>query len=348
MKVIECRGAPRDIGCQCGEALREEIAEHLELIPRRGVDKEDGRMKDALDSLFRNAPAVLEEMAGLAEGANVSIAEIHRINVPINVEELSAKESASGPSTCSNVAFVGGPDGPILGKNNDGTGIRRPVYAKKVLPVQGIPHVAFPFAGWVGTASGMNAEGLSIGSSSVGSVLQRSNRHVPLRFWSYLAMQRCRTVGEYVEAMTERPLRGKGFSLLAVDRDGTAVSLEAPSPLVQVRRAEGRAMMNCVNCFQLPALAGLDRRTPEGKAHALARIRLFERECKRGGVFDLDRMKALLRHHGGSHGSPSVCRHGQEQDAAETEYSYICLPDRGEVLYLEGFPCENEYVRISI
>jgi isopenicillin-N N-acyltransferase like protein len=339
MRVIECSGNPREIGRQTGEALREEIRSHLELIPRRESADLVSQMNAALKVLNRKVPEIVEEMAGIANGAAVSVDEIHRINIPLGPDELRAMDD-----TCSNVAFASGPDGPILGKNNDGLGIRRPVYLKKMRSQKGVPIVAFPFAGWVGTASGMNAEGLAIGSSSVGSVLQRSYRHVPLRFWSYLVMQRCRTAAEYIEAMTERPLRGKGFSLLCVDRDGTAVSLEAPSPLIQVRRAEGRPIINCVNCYQIPAIANMDLRTKEGKANALARIKLFEGECNKGGVFDLDRMQKLLRHHG----SPNVCRHIDEEDSAETEYSYICLPEQNEVLYLNGNPCQNEYSKVTL
>ena len=339
MKVIECSGNPRDIGQQTGEALREEIRSHLELIPRRENEDTASQRETALSTLRLEVPGIVEEMAGIAEGAAVSVDEIHRINIPLGPDELRAADD-----TCSNVAFAGGPDGPILGKNNDGLGIRRPVYLKKMSPKNGVPIVAFPFAGWVGTASGMNAEGLAIGSSSVGSVLQRSYRHVPLRFWSYLIMQRCRSSDEYVQAMTERPLRGKGFSLLSVDRNGTAASLEAPSPLIQARQAKGRPMINCVNCYQIPALANMDLRTEKGKANALARIELFEEECDRGGVFDLDRMKKLLRHHG----TPNVCRHGDDEDPAETEYSYVCLPERNEILYLDGNPCRNEYSKVSL
>ena len=338
MDIVECRGNPREIGRQTGEALRKEIRNHLELIPKRG-DMQPNRLAAAVAVLEKEIPAIVGEMTGIAEGADVPVDEIHRINIPLGLNELSVIDE-----TCSNVAFAGGPDGPMLGKNNDGMGIRRPVYVKKMAPAHGIPVVAFPFAGWVGTASGMNAEGLSIGSSSVGSVLQRSRKYVPLRFWSYLAMQRCRNTGEYVEAMTERPLRGKGFSLLCVDRHGTAVSLEAPSPLMQIRRPGGLPVMNCVNCYQLPALADMDLRTPEAKRNAFARIALFEEECGRDGVFDLERMTKLLRHHGAT----NICRHGDEEDPGETEYSYICLPQKGEVRFLAGNPCRGEYSSVTV
>lgn len=339
MKVVECEGSPRQIGRQTGEELRDEIRTHCEMVPRRAAAAHASVAAAAFEALRRTVPDILEEIEGIAEGADLQVEEIRRINVPINDEELTAVDE-----TCSNVAFAAGPDGSLLGKNNDGLDTPRPIYAKKMRRSGGIPVVVFPFAGWVGTASGMNAEGLCIGSSSVGSVFQRTNRHVPLRFWSYLVMQRSRTTEEYVEAMSERPLRGKGFSLLCADRNGIAVSLEAPSPLIQVRRSVGASMINCVNRYQIPALADADRRTPEGKANADARIRFFEEEAGRGGSFDLGRMKRILRHHG----SPSVCRHGDEQDPGMTEYSYICVPAQGRVLCLNGRPCENEYVSISV
>ena len=35
MKIIECEGSPRSLGEQTGEALREQIREHISLRPMR-------------------------------------------------------------------------------------------------------------------------------------------------------------------------------------------------------------------------------------------------------------------------------------------------------------------------
>ena len=206
--------------------------------------------------------------------------------------------------------------------------------------------MTFTFCGMIATTDGMNAEGVAVGHSSVGSVFQQSDRHMPIRLQAYDAMMRSRTTDDFVRLMTTAPLRGKGYSIVCVDRSGTTCSLEAPCPLVQVRRPEHPAGIHCVNCYQLPELAEADRRAPEGKEDARQRWQLLDafltNDLAPEGT-DLDLARRLLRHHG----DPSLCRHGECQDL-HTEYSMIGLPAQGRVLFLEGYPCQESYAELSL
>jgi hypothetical protein len=340
MKIVECCGDPRAIGRSTGEALREEIREHLAfpyIVDRADWER---RLPVFLSTLKRHLPDVLEEMEGTAEGANVSPEDILRLNLPLYPDALNITEG------CTNIAFAHGPDGPIWGKNNDGLPgqRRRPACARLVRRNDGIPLLIFTLCGMLATTDGLNAEGLAVGHSSVGSIFQQSDDHVPIRLWAYEGMMHSRTTADFVRHMTSLPTRGKGYSILCVDRKGTTCSIEAACPLIQVRRPDaGHRHMNCVNCYQLPALADADRRKEAGKRNAHARWRFLDRRLSEEGDFGLEDMKKLLRHHG----DPGICRHG-EQDGACTLCSMIGMPQSGRAFFLDGNPCENEFSEIDV
>lgn len=338
MRVVECSGSPTRLGEVTGEALRAEIAETLALLPLRARQEWQRRSPGFTAVLERRLPHVLAEMRGLARGAGVDEQEILRLNLPLYPHRLTAADGA-----CTNFAFTGGPDGPLWGKNNDGAPPPRPVCARVVRPEHGIPQVTFTFCGMVATTDGMNAEGVAVGHSSVGSVYQQSDAFPPIRLWAYDVLMRARTTGEFVEQMASTPLRGKGYSIVCVDRHGSACSVEAPCPLVQVRAPRSPRGVHCVNCYQLPELAAADRRTPEGKADALARWALLDAVLAAEGSesLGLDFAKRLLRRHGDDD-HPGLCRHGECQDM-HTEYSMIGLPAQGRVLFQQGHPCQEAY-----
>jgi len=342
MKLVEVSGDAKAIGRATGEALRDEIRDHLERFPQREHEKSEWsrRLPAFLDTLKAHLPEVLAEMDATAEGAGVPVEEIYRLNLPLYPNSLVVDEG------CTNVAFADGPDGPVWGKNNDGgkPHNRRPPCARVVKRDDAIPNVVFTFCGMVATTDGMNAEGLAVGHSSVGSVFQQSDRHVPIRPWAYEAMLACRTTEEFVRFMASRPTRGKGYSMVCVDRKGVACSVEAPCPIVQVRRPEGDVPHTyCVNCYLSRPLTEADRRKPEGKVNALSRSRFFQGKLAEPLDFSVADMKAILRHHG----DPSICRHGGK-DLSFTEYSMIGLPQERRVLYLDGSPCEKKYLAVGL
>ncbi len=341
MKIVEVSGNPRKVGRDTGEALREEIRVHLEMFPFRSAQNVwEHRLPAFLATLKRHLPDVLDEMEGTAEGADVPLDDILRLNLPMYPNELSLAEG------CTNIAFADGPDGPIWGKNNDGLSPdkRRPACGRLVRREDGIPQLVFTFCGMVATTDGMNAEGLAVGHSSVGSIFQQSDYHVPIRLWAYKGMMHSRTTADFVRYMSSLPTRGKGYSILCVDRHGVMCSIEAPCPLMQIRSPKaGRQHMNCVNYYQLPSLANADRRSEVGRRNAEARRGLLDQKLEEEIDFSLEDMKKLLRHHG----SPSLCRHGDE-DGSYTEYSMIGLPQSGQVLFLSGYPCENEFTKVTI
>lgn len=343
MKLVEASGDARTIGQITGEALRDEIREYIEVVQleQRHSDWEQ-RWPATEQALRRYVPQVLEEMEGTAEGADLPLETILKINVP------GYKRDNDPPQECTNVAFSAGPDGPIWGKNNDGgePGKQAPPVARLVRRNDGIPQLNWTFCGMLATIDGLNAEGVAVGHSSVGSLLGQSAHHVPIRLWAYEGLFRSRSAADFIRHMCEIPTFGKGYSSLLVDADGMLCSLESPCPLTQVRWPEpGETYMNCSNYYQLEQLSELDWRTPEGKANAIARAETLDTRFGGGkGGRDLQAMKDVLAYHG----DPGICRHGAH-DLSHTEYSMIGLCAERKALFLHGYPCEvGEYLEVQL
>ncbi len=342
MKVVECTGTPRQIGRATGEELREEIRRYISMIPQPDQKEWNGRFPVLRKTLKTCMPDIYDEITGMAQGAAIPVEDVLRINLPLANNELdTATDMDVG---CTNIAFSAGPDGPVLGKNNDGLSPdqKKPVCVRKIAPDHGIPLVVLTICGVVATIDGMNANGVALGHSSVGSRLMQSDLNPDIRLWSYHCLSRSRSTAEFARNMLCTPLRGKGFSILCVDRDGRMCSLEAPCPLMQIRRPDTTNGMSCVNYYQLAALRDMDRRTHQGKADAHARRLLIDAILEKD-VFDEKLMKATLA----LHGTPGICRHWEDR-MHNTEYSYIALPAQGRVLYVDGYPCEQEYREIML
>ena len=129
MKVIEISGSPREIGNLTGEALREDIREHLSLFPPN-IDSAvwAQRFPRFLETLKTRLPAVLAEIEGMAAGADLPLDTIFQLNLPMYTNELVADEG------CTNIVFNDGTNGALWGKNNDGLAKdeRRPVCARVI------------------------------------------------------------------------------------------------------------------------------------------------------------------------------------------------------------------------
>jgi isopenicillin-N N-acyltransferase-like protein len=339
MKIVECHGNPLARGEQTGEALREEIAQNLAVLKRPNREQWRQRLPIILDTLQRHLPDIAAEMEGLAAGAGVPVEDIWAMNFKL-------WDNALDGDGCTNLVFRDGPDGPIWGKNNDGdcAAPERATCLRVVRPDHGLPQAVFVRAGWVAAADGMNAAGLTVGHSSVGSVFQQSDRHPYFRMWDYAARFECRTVGEYVCRMTRVPLHDKGYSLVCVDAAGDCLAIEAPCPLVQVRRPEHDTGVFCVNCYHLPALREADRRTPADKADALSRKVHLRTVLEGPGPCDREQMIAVLRNHDGQ----AICRHGVQPKEHSTNFSAIGLVAERRLLYTSGQPCRNDYRELQL
>jgi hypothetical protein len=350
VKIVECSGSPKEIGHAVGEELRDEIREHIALVARPRQEDWWERFLRRLPvinrTLDRYLPEERAEMEAMARAARLPVEEIYLAN-HLHLWG-NGLDPADEDEACSNIVFAGGPDGPLLGKNNDGyyrtrTNPRKPTFVKRVRRENGIPAIVVTTAGSLCTGDGMNGEGVAIGSSSVGSVFEQSDRFPAIRLWNYRCLLRARSATEFAEASARTQQRGKGFSMVCVDPSGTAISIEAPCPVTQIRRPDYPTGISCTNYYQLPQLAHADRRSAECRKNAVRRKEFFDSVLAGDGPFDLNHIKSVMRHKG----EVSICC-TEERDLLHTHHSVIAAPATGALYVCDGPPCHGEYLRLAV
>ena len=335
MKTIQCQGSPRIMGQQYGEQARGEIQANCAwLNTARKVAEAGEYFTQAEQDIGSLAPDLLMELQGLAEGANVPLAEIVCCN----------HYNPGGPTVgCTPMAVAAGPDGPILGKNNDGSPVEERRFVVHVTrPDTGLPVTTVTYAGWLSGLDAANAAGLSAGHGSVGSIFPRTGLRIDIRLWSYGLLRACRTTDEFASRLGELPLTGKGFNVVVVDRAGTTVVVEAAVPVL-ARRAEGAPFVFSTNHFITPELREADRRTPSGKEISTYRfgyLRWLEESQPPTCLADIQRVLT-------SHEPWAPCRHAGPH-VSVTLWSMIVLPRDGRLLVADGPPCTNAYTEFAL
>ncbi|MGI5898562.1 MAG: hypothetical protein ACOX8S_01390 [Christensenellales bacterium] len=138
------------------------------------------------------------------------------------------------------------------------------------------------------TTDAMNAEGVAVGYSSVGSVYAQSDLHPNIRLWAYEGMQKTRNTREFVRHRCAIPLRGKGYSHVCADKSGDACSIESACPLTQVREPKHAHGICCLNHFNSPRCWRLIAAPPKARRIVCATLKAF---FASESVFDLDLMR---------------------------------------------------------
>lgn len=337
MVFATCAGSPREMGRQYGEQAKDSIQKNLDLIGAKGDLASKGAfLAMAKRLLGEKLPDVLDELEGMAEGADVSLDRLILFNhVDLYGEEWLGE--------CTPIAVSESADGPVLGKNDDAGVAQRHDYVARVsFPEQGLPLIQVTYAGWLNGLDSLNEAGLANGHCSVGSVFDKRGPRVDVRLWAYQLMRTCRTTEAFVAGMMDANLTGKGFGIILVDQRGTTSVLEAAVPLI-AERDRGAAMVYATNLYMTEALKNCDARTPEAKFLNTCRygyLRWIERTGRAPG--SADDMERLLS----AHDPYAPCRHGGHDDS-ETRATMIALPRDGITRVSNGNPCEGEFREVT-
>jgi len=332
MKYVECRGAPYAMGCCYGEAAREEIRFTVESNRHWFDTPRLGPWYGVASAIMAHyAPALLEELRGIADGAGVSPELLLAINFVDTFDNATNR--------CTPLLVHRSPDGAIVAKNNDAGASEECRFVTLCrYPDKGIPTLGVTYAGWISGLDAMNAEGLANTHGSVGSKFDKSGERLDIRLAMMQGMTQCRTVKEFLEYLRSVPLTGKGFSIALGDVSGETCFLDAAVPEL-VTRSHNEPFSFSTNLYRAPEVADMDQRTEAARALAMRRTAYIEGQARQPGT--LDEVQVLLS----DHSSPwAPCRHGGES-VSVTQWSMICLPEKHEVLVADGFPCQAPYIK---
>jgi len=278
---------------------------------------------------------VLEELKGVAEGANVDIRRVLLIN---HVDTF-----VNNTERCTPVILRSSPQGTIIAKNNDAPVNEDFLFIiRKGRPAKGVPFIQITYAGWIGGLDIMNSEGLANTHGSVGAVFDKSGLRIDIRLKAYQLMNVCRTVDEFIAGLHEVPLTGKGFNIALGDRSGGTAMLDVAVPFIAVRN-RNKQFDYATNIYKATGLENADMRPPGKRDICVYRygyLKWLEATNPPGNLDDLRRLLS-------SHEPWAPCRHGGIH-GSKTLWSMINLTKSGKVLIAHGNPCQNEYREYSL
>lgn len=158
--VVVVSGTPYEMGWHLGRLMREEIQQFLPVVLKKVKHKLQTTPEMLQEVWFRSAAygdqRVAQELAGVADGAEVPLATLQAIHaMPLVM-----------PYSCSSIAAWGQAtvDGRLYQTRNLDWSLEMGAHEFPLiaiyLPDEGIPHVVPTFAGFVGAHTGLNLRGI--------------------------------------------------------------------------------------------------------------------------------------------------------------------------------------------
>ncbi len=355
LPVVDVAGAPYERGFQHGRQCGDLIARYPELLAeiiedeghlrgleagaaRLGRDRLFAEASAFLPSLTAFAPHLIEEVRGIADGAQRPFDEVLLVNVRAGVLGLIASPVPTVGADDACTAFAIGPDenggGAVLAGQNLDQDPRNGdlLIVLRVEPDEGLAMLMCSFAGLVGYP-GLNAAGVAVFQNALStSVWRRAG--MPHYFMKRVLLEQ-QSVADCLAVMRRSRVCSSGNYVLA-DRRGLLDVELTPDGLALVEASDG--VLVHANHF-VDADLTLDDvllpRLPDSPSR-VARLReLVAHEQPRAGLHSL---QAALSDHAGY--PTSICRH---EERMVTIASMIAEPERGYLHVTAGNPCAWAY-----
>lgn len=324
---IEVSGTSYDMGYQHGAQARDMIRRYIRMIELMTQKPYDMLCAGALKFLpyFESvSPAYVEEIRGLAQGADITFEEAMLCQV-------RGEAVAMGDYGCTAFAVKGAVtrDGAtLIGQNQD----LPPEYADvavllHVKPSDGRPRAfMFTFAGQLGF-TGMNSNGVAHMLNMLYDFRWRpAVNHYPLK---RIMLER-RTVDECIELFRATPVCSARNHLVC-DGSGGIADIEVRPDAIAVYPGGNPDCIVHANHYSSDEFSHLGTDLPDSKPR-MARMQALIDGYQ--GVITVDTMKTILADHEGyPHG---ICRHGSDMRSIA---GFIAEPMRGRFHVRRGHGC---------
>ena len=356
--LIEARGTHREVGRQIGEATRDLIAKGLATYQERflvlagfGYDEALERSHGYLRVAEDYVPQAVDQLRGLAEGANASFDDLFVFNcseeftcAADHVWPLGATGSVpAAPEHCTSVAFVAG--GRVVSGHNEDWYPEdiEGLVVRKVTLADGTSYLS------VGAAydlpmTGITSRGLT---SAANTVYYRDERvGVPNNCLLTVVLQQPDL--EHVRDLIAGAPRARGSNHLLCDARGRIWDLETTGE--RWAFIDGGDRFAHANNYVDPELAAEDATGSEGSALRRARADEMLVAGIEAGDDPVALAEAVLSDHANE--PLSICGHWDDDDPDEdqsvTTASMVWEPAEGRVHIARGQPCSSEYVTYSL
>ncbi len=355
IQVIELQGTPSSIGEAHGESLRQLIHEHAQrhlewILTQSSVVMNKTRLFDVLAPYVAanelSSPELVEEMRGIARGADVPFEDIFFLNSLLDVGNFRWLECVKGMFGCTSFVL---PEEPgtgkvLLGQTYDLSAFRRRFNALlRINPANGPRQLVYTLAGMVG-AAGLNEDGIGININYLSS-----NDCHPGKLHAVIVRQALasRNLADAVTAATVGPRAGGSHYLLS-DDTGHVVSVETSATRFALAYADGKPFGH-TNHYLSDWMQPISVMRPTAIGSSIARYAVLRRFLMRENL-----NRETLKEMTSSHTSypRSICAHGSSDEPEEFRGTTIAamvqsLSDRTMEI-CDGCPCQGEYVNVSL
>ncbi len=374
--IIEASGSHRDVGRQIGEAARDLVAQGLAAYEERfpllaGFSFAEAveRSGEYLIAARDYVPQAVDQLRGLAEGANASFEQLFALNCseeftcaadhvwpPDDGSESAGAGGASvraggrirpAPDHCTSFAVAAG-GSVVSGHNEDWypEDVEGLVVRKVRLSGAGTGGAAYISVGaaYDLPMTGLTSHGIT---SAANTVYYRDERAgVPNNCLLTVVLQQPDL--EHVRDLIVGSPRARGSNHLLCDAAGRIWDLETTGE--HWAFIDGGALFTHTNHFVSPELSPNDATASEGSPLRRARAEeLLEAGVGAGG--DLVELgKTVLRDH--ENAPFSICTHWDDDDPdpdqSVTTASMVWEPAEGRAHIAVGQPCGSEYVTYEL
>lgn len=350
LNIVECGGAPYEIGRQWGEGCRESLKASLGML-YAGLEHDPFRATKAavwdaaltfMAALRNFDPYGFEVLRGQAEGAGMVLEEALALQCSLEIAfnygkimGLCTSFAAAGKATAGGKAILGQnvdwhPDSTLdLLRVRHDSGIR-----EFVLCLSGNPYYHLSSAGMG------NCVNLTLGP--LGDMKQQ----VPLSVTISRAMRQPR-IG-FALGILRRQARGLGYLLLA-ESSGGMTGLEAVADDIELILPERDVLVHA-NHYETERFKAGDwtpQLIPDTGARA---VRMREKIESAYGEITPETMMGILSDHEGH--PNSICRHADPgkppELASASRASFVMVPAEGLLYIAAGAPCDYEFMEYRL
>lgn len=351
LPIISIKGPPHELGFQHGSRCQEMIRRNIQLyfrvfqhyaqLDRSQAVKLARRFIPVIQAFD---PEILEEIRGIAEGAEVELEEILALNVRT---ELMYPDKLATGGECTALAAL--PEATasgemLLGQNWDWKPHLKDTTVILKIEQPGKPNVVtLTEAGIVGKI-GLNSAGLGACLNILKSPLGQIGLpiHVLMR-----GILNCERFGDAISKIASVD-RGSTNNCLIAHRDGAAMDFEMAPQVLDFFYPEKGVLVH-TNHFTSERLKPLDANLTQFPDSLLRYGRARQKLLGRAGKISIEDFQEILRDH--FNYPDAICRHPDERDPelehVQTVASIIMNLTKKEVHITHGPPCENAYETLT-
>ena len=329
--VLDFQRSPYQVGLQHGRGLSREIRGEAqpaaEALARRGNSEVEAALKQLRSryvGLFReHMPAVLEEVHGIADGAELSY----------DYAFFAATRDMMSTGACTAIAADSKQTrdgGVLISQTKD---VAAPLTRFRIMRIayaSGRRMVVPNYPGWIANMC-LTSDGLSY----TGNPLYAdppTGRTVPGSFLKRLILEK-RSIREILDAI--RGMQFENGCLSIAEASGQAVRLELVAGRTEVRDISGEAFGHANNILT-PGLKRYENPKTASTSSPVRQANVDRLLRARAGRITAASLKRIFRNHNGF--PLSICRHGDPRDRSTTNAAFVADLKRREMHIAVGNP----------